>query len=46
MSSLHRFIIPGTGALAACLLWAACLAGVASASVDYGSVSFVDQSHG
>jgi len=38
--------VAGTATLVLCLLWAACFAAVAEASVDYGSVSFVDKSHG
>ena len=46
MSSLHRLTTIGTLALATCALWAACFSGVAAAAVDYGSVSFVNQSTG
>jgi photosystem II stability/assembly factor-like uncharacterized protein len=46
MKTLDRLTGAGLLTVALCALWAAFLAGGAFASVDYGSVSFVDQGNG
>jgi len=46
MSAVHRVTGVGFLVLALCLLWAACFTAAAGASLDYGSVSFVDKDHG
>jgi len=46
MTSAHRVTTVGIVSAIVCLMWAACFAGVARASVDYMSASFVDRSHG
>jgi Tol biopolymer transport system component len=46
MRSAHRVTTLGIVSAIVCLLWAACFAGAARASVDYMSASFVDSDYG
>jgi photosystem II stability/assembly factor-like uncharacterized protein len=46
MRSAHRIAIVGIVPAMVCLMWAACFAGAARASVDYLSASFVDAHYG
>lgn len=46
MRSAHRVTTMGVISATVCLLWAACFAGAAWASVDYMSASFVDSRYG